>query len=141
MGKVSRCLPLLATDCSFEKWDVRDAKGLAENKAEEAAASVQVVLTDQIYGAAYGSQTSMGRPYYLDPSSVSTDSIVSFRGRNYGLDGAVLAATGISDHAAFCREVTEAFSESPVGVPSEVIPASYQGGESRVNVDSPFAHV
>merc|ERR1719491_2394184 len=44
-------IPLLATDCTFEKWDVRDAKKLAKFQIDEANKSVEVVLTEQIYAA------------------------------------------------------------------------------------------
>lgn len=34
--------PLLATECSFEKWDVKEAIKLADNEAAEAVSNAQV---------------------------------------------------------------------------------------------------
>lgn len=133
-------VPLLATDCTFEKWDVRDAKLLAEYQVAEANKSAQIVLTEQIFAAAYGPQSPMGRPFYN--ADASTYEIASFRGRGYGLNGAILAATGVKDHAAFCTEVAELLSESPTG-PSDPAPKPiYLGGEARLAAPSAgYAHV
>jgi len=133
-------VPLLATDCTFEKWDVRDAKQLAEYQIVEANKSAQIVLTEQIFAAAYGPQSPMGRPFYN--ADASTYEIASFRGRGYGLNGAILAATGIKDHAAFCTEVAEMLSESPAGSADPVPKPTYLGGEARLAAPSAgYAHV
>jgi predicted Zn-dependent peptidase len=133
-------VPLLATDCTFEKWDVRDAKTLAAYQVAEANKSAQVVLTEQIYAAAYGPQSPIGRPFYN--ADASTHEIVSFRGRAYGLNGAILAATGVKDHAAFCTEVAELLSESPSGSAEPVAKPVYLGGEARLAAPSAgYAHV
>ena len=93
---------------------------------------VQVALTDQIYAAAYGPQSSLGRSYY---SRASSSSIVSFRERTYTLNGAVLAATGISDHEAFVRMVEEEF---PSAAPPKVdkVENAYLAGEARLDAPS-----
>ena len=133
-------VPLLATDCTMEKWDVRDAKKLASYQVDEANKSAQVVLTEQIYSAAYGSQSPMGRPFYCVDASSSD--IAEFRGRGYGLNGAILTATGIKDHSAFCTEVEELLKESPAGSADQTPSASYLGGEGRVSSPSVgVAHV
>lgn len=133
-------VPLLATDCTFEKWDVRDAKTLAAYQIGEANKSAQVVLTEQIFAAAYGAQSPLGRPFYN--ADASTAEIAAFRSRGYGLNGAILAATGIKDHAAFCTEVEELLSESPVGSAGPTPSAKYLGGEARVAAPSAgYAHV
>lgn len=133
-------VPLLATDCTFEKWDVRDAQKLAGYRVSEANKSAQVVLTEQIFAAAYGPQSPMGRPFYN--ADAHTYEIASFRGRGYGLNGAILAATGIKDHTAFCTEVADMLSESPVGTGEAVAKAVYLGGEARISAPSAhFAHV
>jgi predicted Zn-dependent peptidase len=133
-------VPLLATDCTFEKWDVRDAKKLASFQAAEANKSAQIVLTEQIYGAAYGGQSAMGRPFYS--TDASTYDVASFRSRGYGLNGAVLAATGISDHGAFCAEVGSLLSESPAGTADAASASAYIGGEARLSAPAAgFAHV
>lgn len=133
-------IPLLATDCTFEKWDVRDAKNLAVYQTAEANKSAQVVLTEQLYAAAYGPQSAMGRPFYS--TDASTAEIVSFRSRAYGINGAILAATGIKDHQAFCAEVEDMMSEAPTGSSDAAPAATYLGGEARVSAPSAgFAHV
>lgn len=133
-------VPLLATDCTFEKWDVRDAQKLAAYQVAEANKSAQIVLTEQIFAAAYGPQSPMGRPFYN--AEASTYEIASFRSRGYGLSGAILAATGIKDHGAFCAEVSELLSESPVGTGDAAPTATYMGGEARVSAPSAgYAHV
>jgi len=140
--KTDFCLPLLATQCSFENWDVKDARALAATKSVEANESAQVVLTENIYAAAFGSHTAMGRPYFVDTSSVPVDALKSFRARTYELNGSVLAATGIKDHAAFVAKVSEAFSTATVGSPvQEINAAVYQGGESRISANTPLVHV
>jgi ubiquinol-cytochrome c reductase core subunit 2 len=133
-------IPLLATDCTFEKWDVRDAKSLAATQVAEANKSAQIVLTEQIFSAAYGAQSPMGRNFYNADASLYE--IASFRSRAYGLNGAILTATGIKDHAAFCTEAAELLKESPAGSSGAAPPAAYLGGEARVGAPSAgYAHV
>ena len=134
-------IPLLAIDCTFEKWDVRDAKKLANYQIDQANKSVEVVLTEQIYAAAYGASSSMGRPLYS--SDASTNEIVDFRNRGYGLNGAILTATGITDHTAFCTQVDTLLAESQKGdASSSPVASSYLGGESRLSAPSiGYAHV
>lgn len=99
------------------------------------------VLSDSIFAAAYGAQSPMGKSLY-NPSS-STVGIQSFRHKAYGLNGAVLAATGINDHHAFVQAVQELLSESHVGdAPSVAIATPFLGGEVRINAPSAgMAHV
>ncbi|KAL7496881.1 hypothetical protein ACHAWT_004980 [Skeletonema menzelii] len=132
--------PLLATQCSFEKWDVKEAQQLAAAEAAEATSNAQVSLSDQIYAAAYGAQSATGRSYYT--AGASRAAIVSFYERNYILNGAVLAATGIADHEAFLRMVEEEFPSSAPGAASPERGDIYMGGEARVSAPSTgFAHV
>lgn len=130
--------PLLATQCSFEKWDVKEAQSLAAAEVAEATSNAQVSLSDQIYAAAFGAQSSMGRSYYT--AGASRAAIISFYERNYILNGAVLAATGIDDHEAFLKMVEEEFpSTAGEAAPSK---AAYLGGEARVSAPSTgYAHV
>jgi predicted Zn-dependent peptidase len=123
-------IPLLATDCTYEKWDMRDAKKLAAVVSNVANESNQILLTENLYAAAYGPQSPAGRSLYW--SGCSNDTLKAFRARTYGLNGAVLAATGIKDHGAFCTEVENLFSESPVVTADAPAPMAYLGGESRV---------
>jgi predicted Zn-dependent peptidase len=133
-------IPLLATDCTFEKWDVRDAVNLAAYQTAEANKSAQVVLTEQIYAAAYGAQSQMGRPFYC--ADAHMHEIVEFRNQGYGLNGAILAATGIKDHGAFCEEVEELLKDSPSGISAPAPVATYMGGEGRLSAPSAgYAHV
>jgi predicted Zn-dependent peptidase len=136
-------LPLLAIDCSFEKWDMRDAKKVASVICEDAATSAQIVLTENLFAAAYGAQSAAGRTFY-EYSGTPSDLVKSFRARAYGLNGAILTATGVSDHAAFCTEAAELLAAAPAG-PSSAASASpivYMGGESRVAASSGgYAHV
>jgi predicted Zn-dependent peptidase len=93
----------------------------------------QVALTDQIYAAAFGPQSSLGRSYYTP--NASRASIISFRERTYTLNGAVLAATGISDHEAFVRMVEDEF---PAAAPPKVekVESAYLAGEARLDAPS-----
>ena len=83
----------------------------------------------------------MGRSYYTPGASRS--SIMSFRERAYTLNGAVLAATGVSDHESFVRMVEEEFPESAPGGSAEAsVKSEYMGGENRVSAPSTgYAHV
>jgi len=133
-------VPLLALDCTFEKWDVRDAKKLAKFQIEEANKSVEAVLTEQIYAAAYGASSPMGRAFFS--AAASPIEIASFRSRGYGINGAILTATGISDHASFCEQVDSMLAESPAGDSSSAPSAEYLGGEARLSAPSiGYAHV
>merc|ERR1712194_109312 len=68
--------------------------------------------------------------------------IAAFRGRAYGTNGAVLAATGVADHAAFVKEVGEGLAGSPAGPSEAAGSATYLGGESRLAVaGGAYAHV
>jgi predicted Zn-dependent peptidase len=133
-------IPLLATDCTFEKWDVRDAVKLAAYQTKQANKSAQIVLTEQIYAAAYGAQSPLGRTLYC--TDAHTHEIVEFRNQGYGLNGAILAATGITDHDAFCKEVEELLKDSPTGTSAPAPVAAYMGGEGRLSAPSAgYAHV
>jgi len=134
-------VPLLALDCTLEKWDVRDAIKLAKFQIDEANKSVEAVLTEQIYAAAYGTSSPMGRPFFS--AAASPSAIASFRGRGYGLDGAILTATGVTDHSGFCAEVESLLAESPPGDSSVAAPTpEYLGGEARLSAPSAgYAHV
>jgi len=105
----------------------------------EANKNAQEVLTEQIYAAAYGAQSPMGRPLYS--SGAGPYEIASFRTRGYGLNGAILTATGIKDHAAFCSSVEELLSEAPVGSADSASEAAYIGGEARIAAPIGYAHV
>lgn len=139
--KVIRLLPLLATTCTFEKWDVRDAQKSVKFDCDEASTSAPTVLTESIYTAAYGAQSPMGKTYYS--SSATGTAIQSFRERTYVLNGAVLAATGIDDHESFVEAVETGFSESSVGTAS-TSPSigEFVGGETRIHAPSTgFTHL
>lgn len=131
-------VPLLAVDCDFEKWDVRDAIALANTEAAAKSSDAQVSLSDHIYSSAYGSLSSAGRSYYTADASKSA--IHSFRERTYKLNGAVLAATGIPDHEAFVRSAEEAFPGAATAAPSAPADLAYIGGESRASAPG-LAHV
>ena len=83
----------------------------------------------------------MGRSYYT--SGAPRPSIMSFRERAYTLNGAVLAATGVSDHEAFVRMVEEEFpAPSPGSEAAASVKSEYMGGEARLaNPSSGYAHV
>jgi hypothetical protein len=143
-------LPLLATQCTFEKWDVRDAKVSMMNEIHDKTSYAPSVLLESVFAAAYGSQTMLGRPYYTEDSvHVSLEDVVAFRARGYGLHGAILSATGVSNHDAFCTEAETLFSNVPTYDQDNVSSASavvsnsvYMGGESRVpTARSGYAHV
>ena len=57
----ARLVPLLATTCSFEPWDMRDASKAASLEAGAAEADALATLTEQVFSAAYGAQTAAGR--------------------------------------------------------------------------------
>merc|ERR1712151_719332 len=140
--KVDRIVPLLATRCSYEKWDLRDSVGMANDIVDDAMTNAQAVLTEQVYAAAYGAQTSMGRPFHA--KNASNSSIVSFRERSYIANGAVLAATGIEDHNAFVKVIQEGFSELSAGsdVSAKTASSTYLGGEARIDTASHgYAHI
>lgn len=98
-------------------------------------------LTDQIYAAAYGAESPMGRSYYTP--GASSPSILSFRERTYTLKGAVLAATGVADHEAFVRMVEEEFPAPALGTEAApIMTSAYMGGEARLSAPSKgYAHV
>lgn len=133
-------IPLLATDCTFEKWDVRDAKQHAVKESAVSNESAQIVLTENLHAAAYGPQSPAGRPLY--GAACSTDTIKAFRARAYGLNGAVLAVTGVKNHSAFCTEAENLLSGAAAGSADAPAVITYLGGESRVSVPSSgYAHV
>jgi predicted Zn-dependent peptidase len=136
-------LPFLATDCSYERWDVRDAKNLAKVEVEVANTSAQIVLTENLFAAAYGAQSAAGRPFFT-AGEVDLEGVMAFRNRGYGLNGAILTATGVKDHSAFCTEAAELLSGSsaPAGTTDAPASIAYMGGESRVAaLSSGYAHV
>jgi hypothetical protein len=137
-----RLVPLLATTCEFAKWDVRDAQALAKRAAEDASSDAGAVISDSIFAAAFGAQSPLGKSVYGSAGSSSVG-IQSFRSKTYGLNGAVLAATGIEDHDAFVKAVESGLSESYVGDAPVSAPSSpFLGGETRVAAaGSDLAHV
>lgn len=138
--RVVGLIPLLATECSFEKWDMRDGLKLAAVEAEVASESTQIVLTESLFAAAYGPQSSAGRPLYYP--NASKESVVSFRKRAYGLNGAVLAVTGVKDHSVLVTEAENLLSSSVVGSVESPLPLIYHGGETRIaSPSASYAHV
>lgn len=134
-------LPSLVADCSFEKWDVKDAKANADVIVELANSNAQTVLTEAFYAAAYGAQSDLGKAFYETPTA-SLAGIQSFRDANYGINGAVLSATGVSDHAAFVSAVSEAFADANTGNASETSSPIYMGGETRISAPSSgYTHI
>lgn len=129
--QVNRIVPLLATKCSYEQWDLRDAIGLSGDTVDAAMTDVQTVLAEQIYAAAYGAQSSLGRSFHTKTARAST--VISFRERSYISNGAVLAATGIADHDAFVKVVQDGFSDMPAGSDYVKAGATYMGGETRIS--------
>ncbi len=116
------------------KWDVKEAQDFAAAESKDAESSLMSVVSDSIYAAAYGAQSPLGKSLYSASSSFA--GIESFRQRVYGLDGAVLAATGIDDHESFVKAVEEGFSESFVGSNIPAPESAFVGGETRVNAPS-----
>jgi len=121
----SRLVPLLAGELSFEKWDVRDAKRTAEVCVEAAGGNGGMVLTERLYAAAYGMQSSLGRPLHVPCKEDGR----AFRERGYTLGNAFLTATG-TNHEDFVRTVENALPETRS--PAEEGRATYMGGESRL---------
>ncbi len=137
-----RLIPLIATNCDFAKWDVKDAQQAAASASKDASSNLMTVLSDAIYSAAYGAQTPLGKSLYN--SNATTVALQSFRQKNYGLNGAVLAATGIDDHQAFVQAVEHLLSESHVGdgQPSTLNNSTFLAGETRISAPSlAMAHV
>lgn len=135
-------LPLLVTDCSYEKWDVKDAQSNAAVIVENANSNAQTVLTEAFYAAAYGAQSTLGKCFY-DASTASTAGIQSFRDSHYGINGAILTATGVSDHAAFVNAVSEGFAGANPGTADTTsVTSLYMGGETRIAAPSSgYTHV
>lgn len=128
--KAASLLPLLTTECSFENWDVREVTKTASVVSQEAANNPQLVLTEQLYAAAYGAQSALGKSFYA--AAESSAAVESFRGRNYGVGSAVLSATGVPDHAAFCEAVTDGLADANAAE-TTAAPSVYVGGESRLS--------
>lgn len=140
--QATRLIPLIATNCDFAKWDVKEAQQAAATASKDATSNLMTVLSDAIYSAAYGAQTPLGKSLYN--SNASTVALQSFRQKNYGLNGAVLAATGIDDHQAFVQAVEHLLSESHVGdgQPSSSTNSTFLAGETRISAPSlAMAHV
>jgi len=87
------------------------------------------------FAAAYGEKSGTGRSAY---GAASGDDVATFH-KLLGANGAVLSATGISDHAAFASAVTSAFSGYAGAGPGTA--DKYTGGECRINAVSEQAHV
>lgn len=122
---------------------MRDAKSSAKVETEQANASALTVLTENIFAAAFGAQSSMGKTLYSN-SSPSLAAIQSFRSRAYVLNGAVLAATGVVDHESFVKVVEEGLSESEVGSPVSSSSSSlspFLGGEARIHANAGYTHL
>lgn len=133
-------IPLLCTECHFERWDVRDAANHADKEARIAHSSAQIVLTEALYAAAYGPYSAAGRALYSPCCPVPA--VQEFRSYGYGLNGAILAATGVKDHSAFCLQAETSLSQSPQGNAEKPDPMVYMGGESRVlAAHTGYAHV
>lgn len=122
---------------------MKDAQGSAKVETEQANASALTVLTENIYAAAFGAQSPLGKTFY-SASTPSLAAIRSFRSRAYVLNGAVLAATGVVDHEAFVKVVEEGLSESEVGSPSASSSSSvspFLGGEARIHANAGYTHL
>lgn len=113
---------------------------MAKLATAEANSCAHTVLTEGLYGAAFGAQSAMGKSLYS--TSATAASIQSFREKAYALNGAVLSATGIDDHESFVKAVEEGFSESNAGAAAPA-PASFPflGGETRIHAPAGYTHL
>ncbi len=127
-------LPLIATVCDYTKWDVKGAQDYAAVECNEAASNLMSVISDSTYASAYGAQSPLGKSLYS--ASSTSAGIQSFREKTYGLNGAILAATGIDDHESFVKAVEEGFSESYVGSSAPAPESVFVGGETRISAPS-----
>ena len=97
-------------------------------------------MTESLYAAAFGAQSPLGKPFYA--LGVTTPGMVSFRSKGYGLNSAVIAATGVQDHVAFAEALEERLGDAVVGEKPSVPASPYVGGETRMNApDSGVANV
>lgn len=133
--KALNIIPLLATNCTYEKWDLMDARRRADVEFNEAMCSAKTVMSESIFAASFGAQSAMGKPYYS--TGASNESIRLFRNRSYVLSNAVLSATGIYDHDVFVRAVEEGLSEATFGTSIDIPKPAFIGSECRVH--DPFA--
>mmetsp|Transcript_40220 Transcript_40220/g.94559 ORF Transcript_40220/g.94559 Transcript_40220/m.94559 type:complete len:315 (+) Transcript_40220:677-1621(+) len=133
-------LDTLASPCTFEAWDVRDAVKTAMIEREQAYSDPHLILSDKIHTAAFGEASSLGRSFYVD-AVPSTESLAAFRARAYGSSGAVLSATGVADHEAFVAAAEAAFGAVPAGGTGASPAATMVGGEQRVPAATAYAHL
>mmetsp|Transcript_10428 Transcript_10428/g.15047 ORF Transcript_10428/g.15047 Transcript_10428/m.15047 type:complete len:445 (-) Transcript_10428:1023-2357(-) len=119
------------TASSYEVWDVQEAIKVAKEQAAAAASSPEVSLTEAIFSASYGGESTIGRPFCN--AACTAAGLVSFRQRNYVFDGSILAATGVQ-HATFVKEVEGALGEVPstAHLPPATAAANFFGGEARL---------
>lgn len=117
---------------TMEPWDVRDARASAALDQSISKTTPERSLQDQIYAAAYGEKTDMGRSAFG-----AAGCLKSFHSL-LGSKGAVLSAAGVSDHAAFGTAAAAAFSAS---ASADAAAYKYTGGECRINAVSNHAHV
>jgi len=124
------------TNSDYEPWDVADAIAIANVSVKEANSSAELLLTEQLYQAAFGESSSMGRSYFTPNATAAT--LQSFRDKAYVMNGAILAATGV-DHDIFVKHVEESFEEANPGSMSKASAAhdpiqhTYIGGEARLS--------
>jgi predicted Zn-dependent peptidase len=132
----------LALDSRYTPWDVTDAVAAAKVESSQASSTAAVVLTESVYAAAFGDVSGMGKGfYYPSAGGASRSAVQAFREREYyGGNSAVVAATGIKDHAAFVESLAGSLGDYG-SVATETPVSPYLGGEVRVPAPADFAQV
>jgi len=122
-------------------WEVDEVKkSLVAYELGLFAADPQLLLQESLAEAAFGTDTPMGAPYYKDPKSLTSESLMAYMLTHYTTGGMTVVGAGVS-HEALVGQAESLFGSLPAA-PAAAAPASpYVGGFSACKAESAMTHV
>ena len=126
----------------FDPDEIEVERGVILQEIGQSLDTPDDIIFDWLQEQAYPNQP-MGRPI-LGPAErvrqFARDDFAAFVGEHYQPDQMILAAAGAVDHDAIARECENVFGALARRVPSNVEPAAFLGGETRIEKPLEQAH-
>ena len=146
-SSLSPAMELLAESMlqpAFSKDDLEEARQVIAFQRDEALAQPQVLVSEQLYAAAYGASSPLGRPEKCPEGrigSVSSDVLRGYVRKHFSAPHMVLSGVGV-DHAELVTLARKLFggvpnnsSSSGASSISRPSPVGYTGGDVRSSPD------
>lgn len=122
---------------TFDQGELTREQAVVVQEINQAEDTPDDIVFDYAQATAYPHQ-AIGRTVLGTPEGVTSITRAAMKGymdRLYTADSLVIAAAGCLDHDAFVRQIEQAFTNLPRGVPTLPEKAVYRGGDCRIERD------